>query len=146
MNDDCTTTGPTDASGPTGNAAPISSLLPAFGFTADRMEADANVAAWREAVATLFDVDELAADEPGPFRADITSYAMGPVLIGLSRASGQRFRRTGVRTAAGADRDSGRSSSHDLGQSFGSPVVVVDGGGGGGPAVGRARLSIPDLE
>ncbi|MEY9884693.1 MULTISPECIES: helix-turn-helix domain-containing protein [unclassified Bradyrhizobium] len=94
MNDDCTTTGPTDASGLTDDAAAISSLLPAFGFTADRMEADANVAAWRESVATLFDVDELAADEPGPFRADISSYAMGPVLIGLSRASGQRFRRT----------------------------------------------------
>ncbi|WP_407122248.1 AraC family transcriptional regulator [Bradyrhizobium sp. STM 3561] len=72
----------------------MSSLLPAFGFTADQMETDANVAAWREAVATLFEVDELAADEPGPFRADISSYAMGPALIGLSRASGQRFRRT----------------------------------------------------
>ncbi|WP_454648251.1 helix-turn-helix domain-containing protein [Bradyrhizobium liaoningense] len=88
MSDDCTTTGPTDASGLNDDVAPISSLLPAFGFTADRMETDANVAA------TLFDVDELAADEPGPFRADISSYAMGPVLIGLSRASGQRFRRT----------------------------------------------------
>ncbi|WP_141935906.1 helix-turn-helix domain-containing protein [Bradyrhizobium sp. UNPA324] len=94
MSDDATTTGSTDASGPTADAAPISSLLPAFGFRADQMEAHANVAAWREAVATLFDVDELAADEPGPFRADISSYAMGPVLIGLSRASGQRFRRT----------------------------------------------------
>ncbi len=94
MTDDGTTTGPTGASGLTGDAAPISSLLPAFGFTADQMETDANIAAWREAVATLFEVDELAADEPGPFRADISSYAMGPALIGLSRASGQRFRRT----------------------------------------------------
>lgn len=89
-----TTTGPADASGLTDDAAPISSLLPAFGFTADQMDGDANVAAWREAVATLFEIDELAAGEPGPFRADIRSYAMGPVLIGLSRASGQRFRRT----------------------------------------------------
>lgn len=95
MSDDAiTTTGSTDASGLAADAAPISALLPAFGFRADLMEANANVAAWREAVATLFDVDELAADEPGPFRADISSYAMGPVLIGLSRASGQRFRRT----------------------------------------------------
>ncbi|WP_128925346.1 helix-turn-helix domain-containing protein [Bradyrhizobium guangxiense] len=94
MSDDCPTAGPKAASGLTGDTAPISSLLPAFGFSADQMEADANVAAWREAVATLFDVDQLAADEPSPFRADISSYAMGPVLIGLSRASGQRFRRT----------------------------------------------------
>lgn len=94
MTDDAPTTGPKHASGLTGNAAPTTSLLPTFGFVADQMEADANVAAWREAVATLFDVDELAAGEPGPFRADITSYAMGPVLVGLSRASGQRFRRT----------------------------------------------------
>ncbi len=48
-----------------------------FGFTADQMEGHTNVAAWREAVATLFDVDELAADEPGPFRADIRSFAAG---------------------------------------------------------------------
>ncbi|MCK1276269.1 helix-turn-helix domain-containing protein [Bradyrhizobium sp. 61] len=94
MTDDRTTTGPNEAAGSMGDAAPASSLLPAFGFTADQMETHANVAAWREAVATLFDVDELAADEPGPFRADIRSFAMGPVLIGLSRASGQRFLRT----------------------------------------------------
>lgn len=91
---DCATTAPTPTSGLTGEPTPVSSQLPAFGFTADHMEADANIAAWREAVATLFEVDELAAGEPGPFRADISSYAMGPVLIGLSRASGQRFRRT----------------------------------------------------
>ncbi|WP_431202892.1 helix-turn-helix domain-containing protein [Bradyrhizobium betae] len=94
MSDARPTTGPKDTSGLTGDAAPVSSLLPAFGFTADQMATDANVAAWREAVATLFDVDDLAAGEPGPFRADISSYAMGPVLIGMSRASGQRFRRT----------------------------------------------------
>ncbi len=94
MNENDPTTGPKQASGLTGDAAPTTSLLPTFGFTADQMELGANIAAWREAVATLFDVDELAAGEPGPFRADITSYAMGPVLIGLSRASGQRFRRT----------------------------------------------------
>lgn len=58
------------------------------------MDAQANVAAWREAVATLFEVDELAAGESGPFRADLQSYVMGPVLFGRSRASGQRFRRT----------------------------------------------------
>ena len=94
MTNDCATTGSADAAGPTGDTTPMSSLLPTFGFAADQMEADANVAAWREAVATLFEVDELAASEPGPFRADVRSYAMGPVLIGLSRASGQRFRRT----------------------------------------------------
>ncbi|WP_371259221.1 helix-turn-helix domain-containing protein [Bradyrhizobium sp. WSM1743] len=49
MTDDGTTTGPTDASGLTDDAAPISSLLPAFGFIADQMETDENVAAWREA-------------------------------------------------------------------------------------------------
>ncbi|HXH47473.1 MAG TPA: helix-turn-helix domain-containing protein [Bradyrhizobium sp.] len=93
MTDDATTD-PTDAFGLEGDAAATSPLLPAFGFTADQMETAANVAAWREAVATLFEVDELAAGEPGPFRADLSSFAMGQVLIGLSRASSQRFRRT----------------------------------------------------
>jgi AraC-like DNA-binding protein len=103
MTDDRTTTGPNEAAGSMGDAAPASSLLPAFGFTADQMETHTNVAAWREAVATLFDVDELAADEPGPFRADIRSFAMGPVLIGLSRASGQRFLRTPETIARSGD-------------------------------------------
>ncbi len=94
MTDAGPTTAPKPASGLTGDTAPTTSLLPTFGFAADQMEAGANIAAWREAVATLFDVDELAAGEPGPFRADINSYAMGPLLIGSSRASGQRFRRT----------------------------------------------------
>jgi AraC-like DNA-binding protein len=68
--------------------------LPSFGFVADDMGVDENIAAWREAVGTLFDVDELASGEPGRFRADLRSYAMGPVLLGLARASGQRFTRT----------------------------------------------------
>jgi AraC-like DNA-binding protein len=72
----------------------VASLVPSFGFRGETMDANANIAAWREAVATLFEVDELAAGEPGPFRADLQSYALGPVLFGLSRASGQRFLRT----------------------------------------------------
>ncbi|MGE5157191.1 MAG: helix-turn-helix domain-containing protein [Gemmatimonas sp.] len=58
------------------------------------MGGEDNISAWREAVATLFDVDEFALADADRFRADIRSYAMGPVLLGLSRASGQRFRRT----------------------------------------------------
>ena len=72
----------------------VASIVPSFGFQSETMDAQANIAAWREAVATLFEVDDLAAGEPGPFRADLQSYAMGPVLFGRSRASGQRFRRT----------------------------------------------------
>ncbi len=94
MTDDLTTSGRSETSGLVGDTARVSSLLPTFGFAAEQMDAEANIAAWREAVATLFDVDELARGEPEPFRADLCSYAMGPVLIGLSRASGQRFRRT----------------------------------------------------
>jgi len=77
-----------------GASTAISTLVPSFGFVAEDMGADENIAAWREAVATLFDVDELASGEPGRFRADIRSYALGPVLLGLSRASSQRFLRT----------------------------------------------------
>ena len=87
-------TGPARATGVSGEAASVSSQLPSFGFSSDRMDTESNIAIWREAVATLFDVDDLARGEPGPFRADVRSYAMGPVLLGLSRASGQRFRRT----------------------------------------------------
>lgn len=69
-------------------------MVPSFGFRGEAMDEQANVAAWREAVATLFEVDELATGEPGPFHADLQSYAMGQVLFGRSCASGQRFRRT----------------------------------------------------
>src|SRR5579883_645176 len=83
-----------DAAALNGTSTPVSALVPSFGFVAEDMGADENIAAWREAVATLFDVDELASGEVGRFRADIRSYALGPVLLGLARASGQRFART----------------------------------------------------
>lgn len=86
--------GPKRASDLTADATPTTSLLPTFGFSGEQMATQANITTWREAVATLFEVDELAAGEPAPFRADLVSYAMGPVVIGSSRASGQRFRRT----------------------------------------------------
>jgi len=94
MTDDPATTGQQETAGTIGDAASVSSLLPTFGFAAARMGTDENIAAWREAVATLFDVDELGRGEPAPFSADLCSYAMGPLLIGLSRAGGQRFVRT----------------------------------------------------
>lgn len=68
--------------------------IESFGFRAAEMEPEANAAAWREAVVSLFDVSELGRGEPGPFRADIESYAMGPVLLGHTRFSGQRFTRS----------------------------------------------------
>ncbi|MFC5325657.1 helix-turn-helix domain-containing protein [Bradyrhizobium oligotrophicum] len=72
----------------------VSSLLPSYGFSAAEMDTEANIAAWREATSTFFDVDELAAGEATPFRADVLSYALGSVLLGSARASGQRFRRS----------------------------------------------------
>lgn len=68
--------------------------VPCFGFQADTMSPEDNAAAWREAVGTLFEVDELAWGELEPFRADLVSYALGPVVLGATRASSQRFRRT----------------------------------------------------
>jgi AraC-like DNA-binding protein len=73
---------------------PVSSLLPSFGFSSEQMGTEDNIAAWREATATFFEVDELAAGEQLPFHADLHSYALGSVLLGMARASGQRFRRT----------------------------------------------------
>jgi AraC-like DNA-binding protein len=73
---------------------PIASLLPSFGFLSEQMRTEDNIAAWRETTATFFDVDELAAGESQPFRADLRSYALGSILLGMTRASGQRFRRT----------------------------------------------------
>ncbi|MGJ5178126.1 helix-turn-helix domain-containing protein [Bradyrhizobium oligotrophicum] len=72
----------------------VSSLLPTYGFSAEQMDTETNIAAWREATSTFFEVDELAAGETAPFRADVLSYALGPVLLGSARASGQRFRRS----------------------------------------------------
>lgn len=75
-------------------SAALSPIVPSFGFLAEDMAADENILAWREAVATLFDIDELASSDQSGFRADLRSYAMGPILLGLARASGQCFRRT----------------------------------------------------
>ncbi len=72
----------------------VSSLLPSYGFSAEQMDTETNIAAWREATSTFFEVDELAAGEAAPFRADVLSYALGSVLLGSARASGQRFRRS----------------------------------------------------
>ncbi len=77
----------------------VSSLLPSFGFSSEQMGTEDNIAAWRETTATFFDVDELAAGEAQPFRADLHSYALGSILLGMARASGQRFRRTAVTIA-----------------------------------------------
>ncbi|CAL78830.1 putative Transcriptional regulatory protein, AraC/XylS family [Bradyrhizobium sp. ORS 278] len=71
----------------------VSSLLPSYGFSAEQMDTETNIAAWREATSTFFDVDEFAA-EAAPFRADVLSYALGSVLLGSARAGGQRFRRS----------------------------------------------------
>lgn len=72
----------------------VSSLLPSYGFSAGQMDTASNIAAWREATSTFFDVDELAAGEVAPFSAEVVSYALGSVLLGSARASGQRFRRS----------------------------------------------------
>ncbi|MGJ4994753.1 helix-turn-helix domain-containing protein [Bradyrhizobium sp. HKCCYLS3077] len=72
----------------------VSSLLPSYGFSAAQMDTATNIAAWREAVSTFFDVDELAFGEAEPFRADVVSYALGSILLGSARASSQRFRRS----------------------------------------------------
>lgn len=72
----------------------VSDLVPRFGFLAESLSPEDNAGVWREAVGTLFDVEDLALGEPGPFRADLTSFALGSVLLGTTRASGQRFRRT----------------------------------------------------
>jgi AraC-like DNA-binding protein len=72
----------------------VGDLVASFGFEGVRMPADQNAAAWREAMATLFDIDELSWNGDAPFRADLDSFAMGPILFGLARAGSQRFRRT----------------------------------------------------
>lgn len=92
----CMSEAPEQPAGPGSEleARGVGDPVPCFGFQADTMNAEDNAAAWREAVGTLFEVDELAWGEPGPFRADLVSYALGPVVLGATRASGQRFRRT----------------------------------------------------
>jgi AraC-like DNA-binding protein len=68
--------------------------IPSFGFQGSDMPSTENYTAWREAVATLFDVDLQGRSDLGPFVADLQTYAMGSVLFGLARASAQRFTRS----------------------------------------------------
>jgi AraC-like DNA-binding protein len=72
----------------------IGELVASFGFQGAQMAPEQNVAAWREAMAMLFDVSELSWNGDEPFRADLDSFAMGPILFGLARAGSQCFRRT----------------------------------------------------
>ncbi|NJS15504.1 MAG: helix-turn-helix domain-containing protein [Sphingopyxis sp.] len=74
--------------------ATTATRIDSFGFRGADMDADANAAAWQEAVSPLFAVDELGRGEPGRFEADLESYAMGPMLLGCARFSGQRFSRS----------------------------------------------------
>lgn len=69
-------------------------LVASFGFQGVRMPVEQNAVAWREAMATLFDIDEMGWSGDEPFRADLDSFAMGPILFGLARAGSQRFNRT----------------------------------------------------
>lgn len=75
-------------------------LLPSFGFSRDDVTREENYAAWREAVATMFEVDVNGRDDLGPFYADLTSFAMGSILFGRARAAAQRFSRTAATIAA----------------------------------------------
>lgn len=72
----------------------VADLVAAFGFEGARMPAEQNARAWREAMATLFDIDALGWAGDGPFRADLNSFALGPILFGLARSVSQHFHRT----------------------------------------------------
>ena len=69
----------------------VSSLLPSFGFSSEQMGPEDNIAVWCVCSVLFFEVDELAAGEHPPFRADLRSYAMGSILLGMARASGLCF-------------------------------------------------------
>ena len=71
-----------------------SATIESYGFRGAEMEPEANAIAWREAVSPLFNVDDLGWGQTTPFRADIESYAMGPVLLGYTRFSPQCFTRS----------------------------------------------------
>jgi AraC-like DNA-binding protein len=74
-------------------------LLPSFGFSREDSTREDNYAAWRHAVATMFDIDQQGRDGLGPFYADLTSFAMGSILFGRARAAAQRFSRSAATIA-----------------------------------------------
>lgn len=69
-------------------------FLPRVSFRGADLSADENYAAWRHAVATLFDVALEDEKDLGTFRADLTSYAIGSILLGHTRSVGQLFSRS----------------------------------------------------
>jgi AraC-like DNA-binding protein len=73
--------------------------LPVFAIDHTQMTREANLAAWREATQTLFDIH---LDEPAleaAFFADLCAYAMGPILFGSTTSSPQRFVRSATTIA-----------------------------------------------
>lgn len=78
----------------TSDIGAVRDLIPSFGFQSRDLPEDENIALWREAVSTLFEVDEFARGEAGRFRADLMSYALGPLVLAMVRADGQRFHRS----------------------------------------------------
>lgn len=68
--------------------------LPSVSFRGADLSSEENYEAWRRATATLFDVALETEADLRAFRADLTSYAMGSVLLGHTRSVAQRFSRS----------------------------------------------------
>lgn len=82
----------------------VGDIVPCFAFSSLDLVPEENARMWREAVSTLFEVDEFQVAADDRFRADMSTYALGPVLFAAARASGQRFRRS-LRTIAASGID-----------------------------------------
>ena len=78
----------------------VGDIVPNFRFSSADLAPEENIDIWRDAVSTLFEVDEFQSEGGEPFRADLSTYALGPVIFAVARANGQRFRRTLTTIAA----------------------------------------------
>lgn len=82
----------------------VGDAVPDFGFSALDLPPEDNVRIWRDAVSTLFEVDDFRPEPGERFRADLSTYALGPAIFAVARASGQRFTRS-LRTIAASGID-----------------------------------------
>ena len=68
--------------------------LPRVHFASTDLSIGENYSLWCKVTNTLFDIDAEPPGELRRFYADLTSYAMGSILLGHTRSMAQRFSRT----------------------------------------------------
>jgi AraC-like DNA-binding protein len=66
-------------------------MIQVFSYSSVGFSGEANYAAWKESVKSIFDIDPEGRADVADFRAEVTSYFLGSIVLGHTKASAQNF-------------------------------------------------------